>query len=181
MKRLKIGLVVAAVAELTIISTASAGLFGSSPDACATGVYIGYCGTQQDASTSPLNLAAIGNIIIGTSSTRTFGSEDFFWFAYDGGNNKIAEYAPNGVASNLAMAVVPQRFGYRGTNTYYAVILQPATGAPNQQWTYNGTGWTNVAEPALVLQTNGNNSPVTMVLAPVTATPNQTFTFIEGQ
>jgi hypothetical protein len=184
MKRLKIGLIVTALAGLTVISTASAGVFGSSPDGCTTGIYAGYSGTQQDGSTVPLYLAAVGNSIVGTSSTRTFGAEDFFWFNYEGGTNDIAEWAPFGVASNEVMAVVPQplrpHYTYNAPTTSYAVVLQQASGATNQQWTYNGTGWTNVATgPDLVLQTNGNNNPVTM--APVTATPNQTFSFVEGQ
>jgi hypothetical protein len=183
MKKLKIGLAVAVLAGLTLISTASAGVFSSGPDGCATGIYAGYCGTQKDASTVPLYLAANGNTVIGTSSTRGFGSEDFFWFNYEGGTNDIAEWAPFGIASNEVMAVVPVQqhswYIHDAPVTSYAVVLQPGTGATNQQWTYNGTGWTNVASgPDLVLQTNGDNNPVTM--APVTATPNQTFTFVEA-
>jgi hypothetical protein len=186
MRRLKIGLLATVVvAVLTIISTASAGVFGSEPqsfpffpissDACATGIYAGYCGTQQDSSTVPLNLAALGNTIIGTSSKGFAGSEDFFWFQYEGGSNDIAEWAPNGVASNEVMAVVK---AWNGPG--YQVVLQPATGAANQQWFYSAPGWTNIAAPGLVLQTNGNNRPVTMVPGPASA-PNQSFTFIEGQ
>lgn len=178
MKRLKIGLAVAVLAGLTIISTASAGVFGSATDACATGIYAGYCGTQQDG--AGLYLAASGQNVIATSS-RTFGTEDFFWFNYEGATNDIAEFAPLGIASNLVMAVVAQHPRYNGNvpSTSYAVVLQFATGASNQQWTYNGTGWTNVASgPGLMLQTNGNNNPVTM--APPTGAPNQTFTFVEG-
>jgi hypothetical protein len=108
MKRLKIGLAVTFLAGLTLISSASAGVFGSGPDGCATGIYAGYCGTQRDDSTPyPLYLAANGNTVIGTSNTRGFGSEDFFWFNYEGGTNDIAEWAPFGVASNEVMAVVP--------------------------------------------------------------------------
>jgi hypothetical protein len=179
MKRLKIGLAVTVLAGLTLISTASAGVFGSSPDGCATGIYQGYCGTQQDG--NGLNLAARGNTIIGTNNPGYGGSEDFFWFAYFGppspaANNKIAEFAPGGIATNQVMTLV--NWGHSS-----AVVLEPATGAANQQWSFNGTGWTNVAAgPGLVLQTNGNNNPVSMVAAPPTPpTPNQTFSFIEGQ
>ena len=51
-------------------------------------------------------------------------------------NDKYAEFAPGGVASNRVMAEVNRH-----------VVLVPATGAPNQKWVFNGTGssWTNVA------------------------------------
>ena len=182
MKKWKIAVLVTAVAVLTVISTASAGVFAPSPSAgCANGIYAGYCGTQEDSSAVPLYLAARGNVIIGTSSTHGFGTEDFFWFGFEGGTNDIAEWAPDGVASNLVMAVAPI-YSYQSHSTAYAVVLQQASGATDQQWTYNGTGWTNVATgPNLVLQTNGNNNPVTMVPTPASAMPNQTFNFVEGQ
>jgi hypothetical protein len=183
--KLKIGLAVGVLATATAISTASAGVFGSSTNACATGIYEGYCGTQQDESTpTPLYLAANSDgTIIGTSSTHSNGSEDFFWFNFDGGPNDIAEWAPFGIASNEVMTVVavPPRGHDHSTTTTYEVVLEPGTGAANQQWTYNLTGWTNAAQPTLVLQTNGNGNPVTMVPAPTVATPNQTFNFVEGQ
>jgi hypothetical protein len=185
MKRLKIGLAVTVLAGLaTIISTASAGMFGSPPDGCANGIYQQYCGTQVDG--TGLALAARGNTIVGTSNPGYGGSEDFFWFLYYGSpnygnsttNTKIAEFAPGGVASNEVMTLVNENWGH---NSQYAVVLEPATGAANQQWVFSGGYWTNQNAPGLVLQTNGNNSPVSMVPIPGSQGLNQEFTWSVGQ
>jgi hypothetical protein len=142
---------------------------------CANGIYAGYCGTQVDTGTPALSLAAgqfgfTGRNIIATSHARGW-SADFFWFAYQGGSNKIAEYAPGGVASNQVMA----------ETGHGRIVLQRATGAPNQQWiataVAGGFTWTNAATGDEI-EANGNGAPVSAVSPPATPDSSQTWNFV---
>lgn len=133
---------VVASAGLTagVASAASAGshhpTFGGSTYNCSNGIYAGYCGTQE--SNTGLYIAVDwNNRVIGTRHPQADDAE-FFWFA-DGSpshanNDKYAEFAPNGVASNRVMAEEHGR-----------IVLARASGAADQKWVYDGTGWTNVA------------------------------------
>jgi hypothetical protein len=93
---------------------------------CAHGIYAGYCGTQETISGLYIAAGRHGDII-GTRHPRPL-TADFVWFAdaspSAANNDKYAEFAPNGVASNLVMTE-----GRRGQ-----VELEPASGAPNQKW-----------------------------------------------
>lgn len=103
---------VVAAAGLTagVAGAASAGSlhpsYGGSTYNCGNGIYAGYCGTQESA--NGLYIAVGWNYqIIGTRYPQADNAE-FYWFA-DGSsshanNDKYAEYAPNGVASNRVMA-----------------------------------------------------------------------------
>ena len=132
---------VVASAGLTVgvVGAASAGSyhpsFGGSTYTCSNGIYAGYCGTQESA--TGLYIAVGWNRqVIGTRHPQANDAE-FFWFA-DGSssranNDKYAEFAPNGVASNLVM-----------TEEHHNIVLATASGTPDQKWVYDGTGWTNV-------------------------------------
>jgi hypothetical protein len=146
---------------------APAPAFGGSFN-CAHGIYAGYCGTQR----SGTNLyIAVGrhNAIIGTNRPQASNAE-FFWFADASssatGNDKYAEFAPGGVASNLVMADVG----------HHQVALVRASGARNQKWIFDGTGWKNV-QTNDVLRATFPNGPVTAV--PGTSSgPSETWTFV---
>jgi hypothetical protein len=172
----------AMAAAATIAAVAATGLASASPTAptssnnCATGIYAGYCGTQVDSNSPQLSIA-VGNWgqIVGSAKPHS-GAADWFWFAYDGGSNKIAEFAPNGVASNLVMA-------QQGSK----IVLQRATGKTNQQWlftcttgcsgpTYIGT-WKNVATGD-ILSSNGNGNPLTSQSYTGSPTKSESWTFV---
>jgi hypothetical protein len=103
---------------------------------CADGIYAGYDGTQVNSDGQ--SVAVQDGQLQAVRDTRQ-ADTCFYWFAYDGGQNKIAEYAPDGIASNEVMAAV---WTWRG----YQVELQRGNGSAYQQWNYNtadnGT-WTN--------------------------------------
>jgi hypothetical protein len=141
---------------------------------CATGVYAGYCGTQVNSGVPALSIAVSGlGKVIATSHVHG-AKGDWFWFAYNGGSTKIAEYAPNGVASNLVMAQVGNH-----------IVLQRATGAANQQWTftcaascgpiYTGT-WTNLSSGD-VISANGDGGRVVPESPSATPTSDENWTF----
>ena len=142
---------------------------GGSTQNCRAGLYAGYCGTQKSG--TGLYLAAgFGSQVIGTRSPRADAAE-FVWLA-DGSpsaanNDKYAEFAPGGVASNRVMAEVNRH-----------VVLVPATGASNQKWVFDGTGsaWTNVATGD-VLKATVNGGPVQAVRGPASG-PAEAWTFV---
>jgi hypothetical protein len=141
--------------------------FGGGSGNCAHGIYAGYCGTQK--SQTGLYIAADWNgRIIGTRHPQSSNAE-FFWFA-DGSasaadNDKYAEFAPNGVASNKVMAEVRHQ-----------VVLAPASGADNQKWIFDGTGWKNVATGD-VLRATSNGGPVLAVNGPSSGS-SESWTFV---
>jgi hypothetical protein len=148
-------------------ASSGAPAFGGGTGNCAHGLYAGYCGTQK--SQTGLYIAADWQgRIIGTRAPQASNAE-FFWFA-DGSssaadNDKYAEFAPGGVASNKVMAEVRHQ-----------VVLAPASGAANQKWVYDGTGWTNVATGD-VLKATSNGGPILAVNGP-SAGPSETWTFV---
>ena len=166
MKRI-IATVAAAIAVLggAAASASAASAHPAHPahvNACATGIYTGYCGTQVDGNGLSLIAGLSGSIF---ASRHPFANGNFFWFAYDGGGNKIAEWAPDGVASGLVMA------GY-GSH----VVLEQGTGALNEQWIFEDGAWANAAN-GKILETHGYG-PVTEVTPPVSLSPSETFTFV---
>ena len=58
----------------------------------------------------------------------------------------------------------------------HQVELAPASGAPNQKWVYDGTGWKNVATGD-VLRATFPDGPVLAVTGP-SAGPSETWTFM---
>jgi hypothetical protein len=142
---------------------------GGSTQNCRAGLYAGYCGTQKSG--TGLYLAVgFGSQVIGTRSPRADNAE-FFWLA-DGSpsaanNDKYAEFAPGGVASNRVMAEVNRH-----------VVLVQATGAPNQKWVFNpaGSAWANVATGD-VLKAGANGGPVLAVHGPVSG-PSEAWSFV---
>jgi hypothetical protein len=100
---------------------------------CAHGIYAGFCGTQK--SNTGLYIAVTGrnDEVIGTTHPQADNAE-FFWFAVGGGTNKYAEFAPNGIASNLVMA-----------EEHHNIVLETASGATSQQWFFDSKGWKNIA------------------------------------
>jgi hypothetical protein len=147
-----------ASAGLAVGLAGSAGAAGRAPAApgsfnCAHGIYAGYCGTQKSGTGLYI---AVGrhNAIIGTNRPQASNAE-FFWFA-DGTSTsstppKYAEFAPGGVASNKVMAEVRHQ-----------VVLVTASGAANQKWSFDGTGWKNV-QTGDVLKATFRNGPVAAV------------------
>jgi hypothetical protein len=116
-------------------ASSGAPAFGGGSGNCAHGIYAGYCGTQKSG--TGLYIAADWHgRIIGTKQPQSSNAE-FFWFADQSpsaaNNDKYAEFAPNGVASNKVMAEVRHQ-----------IVLASASGADNQKWVYDGTGWKNV-------------------------------------
>lgn len=141
---------------------------GSSTENCADGIYAGYCGTQ--VSGTDLYIAVgFGNQIIGTTSPRANNAE-FFWFS-DGSasaanNDKYAEFAPGGIASNKVIADVNHH-----------IVLAKASGAADQKWYFNGTGWTNVGTGD-VLESTYNGGPIVAASTQSTTNPSETWTFV---
>ncbi len=131
--------------------------FGGNTWNCANGIYAGYCGTQESNTGLYLAVGFYGQII-GTSHP-TAGDAEFFWFA-DGSssasdNDKYAEFAPGGVASNKVMADVNHR-----------IVLAPASGAANQKWVFDGSappGWWRNVGTGDILKATFDGGPVTTV------------------
>jgi hypothetical protein len=134
---------------------------------CATGIYAQYCGTQESG-TSLYIAVGWGNRLIGTGNPQASNAE-FFWFAdaspTAANNDKYAEFAPNGIASNLVMAEVN-----------HVIVLTQATGAANQKWVYDGTGWENVSTGD-VLESTYNGGPIDAVAGPSSGS-SETWTFV---
>lgn len=134
---------------------------------CANGIYAGYCGTQQSGTGLYI---AVGwrDQIIGTYSERP-GNAEFFWFADASStaadNDKYAVFAPNGVVSNKVMADVNHH-----------IVLATASGALDQRWVYDGTGWTNVGTGD-VLKSTYNGGPILAVPGPSSGA-SETWTFV---
>jgi hypothetical protein len=143
----------------------SAGGYGT--ENCADGIYAGYCGTQ--VSGNDLYIAVgFGGQVIGTTSPRADNAE-FIWFADQSSaaanNDKYAEFAPNGIASNKVMADVNHH-----------IVLATASGAADQKWVYNGTGWTNVGTGD-VLKSTYNGGPI-VAASTQSVDPSETWTFV---
>ena len=134
---------------------------------CATVIYAQYCGTQESG-TSLYIAVGWGNRLIGTGNPQASNAE-FFWFAdaspTAANNDKYAEFAPNGIASNLVMAEVN-----------HVIVLTQATGAANQKWVYDGTGWENVSTGD-VLESTYNGGPIDAVAGPSSGS-SETWTFV---
>jgi hypothetical protein len=134
---------------------------------CANGIYAGYCGTQESG-TSLYIAVGLGGHLIGTENPQASNAE-FFWFAdasaSAANNDKYAEFAPYGIASDLVMAEVN-----------HAIVVTPATGAANQKWVYDGTGWENVATTD-VLESTSNGGPIDAVAGPSSGS-SETWTFV---
>jgi hypothetical protein len=154
------------------IEVAGAGATGGPPGGygtfnCANGIYAEYCGTQESG-TSLYIAVGWGGRLIGTENPQASNAE-FFWFAdaspSAANNDKYAEFAPNGIASNWVMAEVN-----------HSIVLTQATGAPNQKWVYDGTGWENVATGD-VLESTFNGGPIDAVAGPSSG-PSETWTFV---
>jgi hypothetical protein len=170
-------LAVAAAAALSVAAVATAAPHHQSSDQCGSGIYAGYTGTQENGNDQ--SVVVQNSTPVASSHSR--GSDDcFFWFAYDGGQNKIAEYAPDGVASNLVLSV-QDRWGFGKNNRGSAeeVVLQKADGSLDQQWNYNtadnGT-WTN--EGTNLVLTVGRNGQLELATPPTgTVPPQEDWTF----
>ena len=135
---------------------------------CADGIYAGDCGTLESGTGLYIAVGAHGRVI-GTTHPRPSNAE-FFWFSDESSsaanNDKYAEFAPNGVASNMVMAEV----------RHHEVELVTASGAPNQKWVSVGTGWQNVATGDVLVATS-NGGPVFAVTGPSSG-PSETWTFV---
>jgi hypothetical protein len=148
----------------------------ASTGGCTQGVYAGYCSTQTDAETAPLSFdvyrqgAFVGNKVIGFVNSDTDKATDFFTFKYAGagatGFEKVFEYAPNGVASNLCISEPSKGVG---------LVLRTCNGSKWQRFTTTQVGstntftWTNSATGDLVTA-NGPAKQLTGV-ASSTAVP----------
>jgi hypothetical protein len=160
------GLAAGLAGSASASSRVPAPAFGGSFN-CAHGIYAGYCGTAESATHLYLASDQHGQII-GVRHPQAWNAE-FFWLA-DGTSTsptppKYVEWAPGGVASNKVMAEVHHR-----------VVLVNASGATDQKWSFNGTGWTNVATGD-VLRTTASNGPVLAVNGPPSG-PSETFHFV---
>jgi hypothetical protein len=159
-------------AGLAVGLAGSAGATGRAPAApgsfnCAHGIYAGYCGTQKSGTGLYIAADSHGRIIA-TRHPQPWNAE-FFWFA-DGTSTsptppKYAEFAPGGVASNKVMSEVRHQ-----------VVLANANGAPNQKWSFDGTGWKNVQTGDVLLATS-NGGPVLAVHGPSHGA-SETWTFV---
>jgi hypothetical protein len=161
------GLAAGLAGSASASSRVPAPAFGGSFN-CAHGIYAGYCGTAESATNLYLAADRRGQII-GVRHPQASNAE-FFWLAdassSAANNDKYAQFAPGGVASNKVMAEVRHQ-----------VVLVNASGATNQKWVYNATnGWTNVATGD-VLRTTVPNGPVLAVHGP-SAGPSETFHFV---
>jgi hypothetical protein len=174
----KIAAVAAAAAASTGLAVGVAGAASASPAPgphpgpgswnCAHGIYAGYCGTQKSGTGLYIAVGRRGQVI-GTRHPQP-GNAEFVWFADASpsalNNDKYAQFAPGGVASNLVM----------GENRFHQVVLEPASGAPDQKWVYIAPGWTNVATHD-VLKATFDGGPVLAVPGPSHG-PWETWTFV---
>jgi hypothetical protein len=162
-----------ASAGLAVGLAGSAGATGRAPAApgsfnCAHGIYANYCGTQKSGTGLYM---AVGrhNAIIGTRGPQASNAE-FLWFAdassSAANNDKYAEFAPGGVASNLVMADLG----------HHRVALVRASGARNQKWVFDGTGWKNV-QTGDVLTATVNGGPV-LAVGGTSHGASETWTFV---
>jgi hypothetical protein len=166
----KIAAVAAAAAASAGLAVGIAGTASASPNPghpgpgpgpgswnCAHGIYAGYCGTQKSGTGLYIAVGRHGQIV-GTRHPQAMTGE-FVWFAdasrSAASNDKYAEFAPGGVASNLVMA----------EDGRHQVELAPASGAPNQKWVFDGKGWQNVATHD-VLKATFDGGPVLAVHGP---------------
>jgi hypothetical protein len=140
---------------------------GGAGSNCANGIYAGYCGTQQSGTGLYIAVGWRGQII-GTYNEQPWNAE-FFWFAdassTAANNDKYAVFAPNGVVSNKVMADVNHH-----------IVLATASGAWDQRWVYDGTGWVNVGTGD-VLRSTYNGGPILAVTGPSSG-PSETWTFV---
>jgi hypothetical protein len=140
---------------------------GGGASNCANGIYSNYCGTQESA-TDLYIAVGWGDRIIGRSYPQPWNAE-FIWFAdassSAANNDKYAVFAPNGVASNKVMAEVNHH-----------IILATASGASDQKWVFDGTGWQNVATGD-VLQSTFNGGPILAVTGPSSGS-SESWTFV---
>jgi hypothetical protein len=140
---------------------------GGSASNCANGIYANYCGTQESG-TGLYIAAGLGDSIVGVSNPQSWNAE-FFWFSdassSAANNDAYAVFAPDGIVSNKVMAEVNHH-----------IVLATASGAPDQKWVYNLTGWTNVATGD-VLESTYNGGPVLAVAGP-SAGSSETWTFV---
>jgi nitrate/nitrite transporter NarK len=162
---------VGSAATLAAVGIAGASVaYQPQTNECATGIYAGYCGTQVDSGSPPLSIAVSRSGDVIATSSPADGSANWFWFLFEGQTYDIAEFAPNGVASNEVMAQVASR-----------IVLQRADGDKNQQWLftcysgctsgpYVGT-WTNYATGEIISATTNGGPvvPVTLSGAPTSA------------
>lgn len=135
---------------------------------CANGIYSGYCGTQESGTGLYIAVGWGSHHLIGTENPHASNGE-FFWFAdasaSAANNDKYAVFAPDGIASNQVMAEV-----------HHDIVLTQATGATNQKWVYDGTGWENVATGD-VLESTYNGGPIDAVAGPSSGS-SETWTFV---
>jgi hypothetical protein len=140
---------------------------GGGTSNCANGIYAGYCGTQE-SKTNLYMAVGRGGSIVGTRNPQSTNAE-FIWFAdgssHAANNDKYAEFAPGGVPSNTVMAEVRHQ-----------VVLVTASGAADEKWVFDGTGWYNVATHD-VLEATTNGGPVLAVHGPSTGL-SETWTFV---
>jgi hypothetical protein len=134
---------------------------------CANGIYSQYCGTQESATGLFIAVGSNGRVI-GTENPLPNNGE-FFWFAdastSAANNDKYAEFAPYGIASNRVLAEVN-----------HCIVLAQASGAMDQKWVFDGTGWENVATGD-VLESTTNGGPIEAATGPSSG-PSETWTFV---
>jgi hypothetical protein len=176
--------ILAAAALTCGITLAASPAFAETPAAvptagCAHGIYTGYCGIQTDGAGFTLYVAqpANGARVTGQPDTGTLASAktgfDFYWFAYDGGSTKVAEYAPGGVASNLCLT--EQEAGA-------ILTVDTCTGSQTQQWTAGsaadgGYSWASAATGDLIHASPLGSHYAAGLPAPSNLNGTWTFTF----
>jgi hypothetical protein len=151
-------------------STRTAAPGGPPFNNCADGIYANYCGTQESATNLYIG-AGPREQVIGVRHPQP-ASTQFVWIADAGihaaNNDKFAVYAPGGIPTNLAI-----------TEDHGHVVLEPASGAPNQKWVYNANdGWSNVLTGD-VLKTTMDGGPILAVHGPSSG-PSETFHWVPG-
>jgi hypothetical protein len=140
---------------------------GGGSSNCLNGIYANYCGTQESG-TDLYMAVGLGDRIIGVSNPQP-GNAEFFWFsdasASAANNDAYAVFAPYGIVSNKVMAEVNGR-----------IVLANASGASDQKWVFDGTGWENVAT-GNVLEATTNGGPVLAVTGPSSGA-SEAWTFV---
>ncbi|MGH3189995.1 MAG: hypothetical protein ACRDOL_22570 [Streptosporangiaceae bacterium] len=176
--RKRIIAIAAAVAIAASAAAYAAIPAGASTPGCTQGVYAGYCGTQVSAEAVPLawdvyrTLAKAGNKIIAYPDNAGDEATDFIWLRYQDGSSDIAEYAPQGVASNLCVTEPGKGDG---------LVLEACTGDSNQQFTSaeedTGYTWTVKATGDIVTDPAGLRSQLAGIAPPETLTGADEWTF----
>jgi hypothetical protein len=134
---------IAGVGAVTAVAaSATPPPYGYGSGSCNNSIYAGYVNTQTDGYGASI-VVQNGQAV----ASKRGGDSCFFWFAYEGGSNKIAEYAPGGITSNEVLGVQqsrhhdnPLQVGLVPATAQAQWLFTLVSGSATGTWTYEGSG-----------------------------------------